>query len=71
MHSQIMSEMSVAKAWGMTPSQFQKLSTEDQAFMMAYEQAMSEITSAQEFIADEKAKDAAKSAKRKSGRGRS
>ena len=53
-----MLEVAVAKEWGLTPSQFKQLSSEDQASMIAFEEVTSEISSAESFIAEEKARKA-------------
>ena len=51
-----MLEVTVAKAWGMTPSQFNQCSDEDKAYMIALEETNAKISSANAFVAEEKAK---------------
>ena len=51
-----MLEVTAAKAWGMTPSQFNKCSDEDKAYMVALEETNAKISSANAFVAEEKAK---------------
>ena len=51
-----MLEVTTAKAWGMPPSEFSKCSDEDKAYMIALEETNAKISSANAFVAEEKAK---------------
>ncbi len=47
-----MSEITVAKEWGMTPSEFRRLSDEDKAYMIAFEEANAQISAVNAYIAE-------------------
>ena len=56
LHSKFMLYAAVAKEWGMTPGQFKKLSDEDKAMMIAYEETKAEMRAADDHIREEKAR---------------
>ena len=47
-----MTEIAVAKEWGMIPSEFRRLSDEDKAYMIAHEEAEAQISAVNAYIAD-------------------
>ncbi len=62
-----MLEATVAKAWGLIPSEFKILSDEDKAYMTALEEVNAEISATDAYILDKKAEQAARDAKKSSG----
>ena len=62
-----MLEATVAKAWGLIPSEFKILSDEDKAYMVALEEVNAEISATDAYIADKKAAQATQEAKKNSG----
>jgi hypothetical protein len=60
-----MLEVTIAKAWGLKPSEFKKLLDEDKAYMTAFEEVNAQISATDAFIADERAKEAERKAGRK------
>lgn len=57
----------MAKAWGLIPSEFKILSDEDKSYMTALEEVNAEISATDAYIADKKAEQAARDAKKSSG----
>ena len=51
-----MLEVTTAKAWDKSPSEFAALSDEDKAYMIALEETNAKISSANAFVAEEKTK---------------
>ena len=51
-----MLEVTTAKAWNKSPSEFAALSDEDKAYMIALEETNAKISSSNALIAEEKAK---------------